>query len=223
MTIEYGHVTAVEVTTRESAMARNMLIGGLVGLAIKDSFSGALGGATAGFVVTSIMENDKRVFAYTVQLDDNRYETVALTRPDVAIGHCAALERDAKHVNLRPVSAVHCDSLEGDEESPGDEHRETAAEKCSAARTALARRRAALLHGSVRTLLYLGRHRAYPAGYGRRGRETMRRSVSTAPRAVGSDVAPDVAARFFFATCRAPLSFVPTDFLALRSTPFAST
>ena len=138
MTIEYGHVTAVEVTTRESAMARNMLIGGLVGLAIKDSFSGALGGATAGFVVTSIMENDKRVFAYTVQLDDNRYETVALTRPDVAIGHCAALERDAKHVNLRPVSAVHCDSPEGEEESPGDEHRETAAEKCSAARTALA-------------------------------------------------------------------------------------
>ena len=138
VSIEYGHVTAVEVTTRESAMARNMLIGGLVGLAIKDSFSGALGGATAGFVVTSIMENDKRGFAYTVQLDDNRYETVALTRPDVAIGHCAALERDAKHVNLRPVSAVHCDSPEGEEESPGDEHRETAAEKCSAARAALA-------------------------------------------------------------------------------------
>ncbi len=138
VTIEYGHVTAVEVTTRESAMARNMLIGGLVGLAIKDSLSGTLGGATAGFVVTSIMENDKRVFAYTVQLDENRYETVALTRPDVAIGHCAALERDGKHVNLRPVSAVHCDAPEGDEESPGEEHRETAAEKCSAARAALA-------------------------------------------------------------------------------------
>ena len=71
-------------------------------------------------------------------IDDNRVETVALTRPDVAIGHCAALERDGEHVNLRPVSAVHCDAPDGDEESPGEEHRETAAEKCSAARAALA-------------------------------------------------------------------------------------
>lgn len=138
VTIEYGHVTAVEVTTRESAMARNMLIGGLLGLAIKDSFSGALSGASAGFLVTSIMENDKRVFAYTVRLADDRYETVALTRPDVAIGHCAALERDSQHVNLRPVSAVHCDAPEVSEASPGEEHRESAAEKCSSARAALA-------------------------------------------------------------------------------------
>ena len=34
LTIHYGYVTGVEVTTKESAMARNMLIGSLVGLAI---------------------------------------------------------------------------------------------------------------------------------------------------------------------------------------------
>ena len=135
--IEYGRVTGVEVTTRESAMARNMLIGSLAGLLVKDTFSGALGGATAGFVVTSIMENDKRVFAYTMMLQDGRYETVAVNRPDIGIGHCAALERDAEHINLRPVSAVHCETQESAEASPGAEHRESAAEKCSAAREAL--------------------------------------------------------------------------------------
>jgi hypothetical protein len=66
LTIHYGYVTGVEVTTRESAMARNMLIGSLVGLAIDDSFSGAMSGATAGFVLTSIIEGDKRIFAYTL-------------------------------------------------------------------------------------------------------------------------------------------------------------
>lgn len=136
--IEYGRVTGVEVTTRESAMARNMMIGGVAGLLLKDSFSGALGGATAGFMVTSIMENDKRVFAYTVLMPDGRYETVAVDRPDIGIGHCAALERDAGHVNLRPVSAVHCETDVSAEDSPGAEHRESAAEKCSAAREALA-------------------------------------------------------------------------------------
>jgi hypothetical protein len=124
LTIHYGYVTGVEVTTKESAMARNMLIGSLVGLAIDDSFSGALSGATAGFVLTSIIEGDKRIFAYD--------------RPDLNIGHCAALERDGKHVNLRPVSAVHCESKSVDSaDHPAGEHRLSAAEKCSAARSVL--------------------------------------------------------------------------------------
>ena len=138
LTIHYGYVTGVEVTTKESAMARNMLIGSLVGLAIDDSFSGAMSGATAGFVLTSIMEGDKRIFAYTLKLPDDSFETVAVDRPDLNIGHCAALERDGKHVNLRPVSAVHCESnsLES-ADHPAGEHRQSAAEKCSAARSVL--------------------------------------------------------------------------------------
>ena len=138
LTIQYGYVTGVEVTTKESAMARNMLIGSLVGLAIDDSFSGALSGATAGFVLTSIIEGDKRIFAYTLKLPDDSFETIAVDRPDLNIGHCAALERDGKHVNLRPVSAVHCESNSLDSaEHPAGEHRLSAAEKCSEARSIL--------------------------------------------------------------------------------------
>lgn len=139
LTIQYGYVTGVEVTTKESAMARNMLIGSLVGLAIDDSFSGAMSGATAGFAITSIIEGDKRIFAYTLKLPDTSVETIAVDRPDLNIGHCAALERDGKHVNLRPVSAVHCERNSVDSaDHPAGEHRLSAAEKCSEARSILA-------------------------------------------------------------------------------------
>ena len=138
LTIQYGYITGVEVTTKESAMARNMLIGSLVGLAIDDSFSGAISGATAGFVVTSIVEGDKRIFAYTLKLPDDSSETVAVDRPDLNIGHCAALERDGRHANLRPVSAIHCESNSVDSaDHPAGEHRLSAAEKCSEARSVL--------------------------------------------------------------------------------------
>jgi hypothetical protein len=139
LTIQYGFVNGVEVTTKESAMARNILIGSLLGLAIDDSTSGALKGATAGFVLTSFMEGDKRVFAYTIKFPDGSMETVAVDRPDLGIGHCAALERHGSHVNLRPVSAVHCeDSPSEVADDPGGEHRLSAAEKCSKARASLA-------------------------------------------------------------------------------------
>ena len=138
LTIQYGYVTGVEVTTKESAIARNMLIGSIVGLAIDDSFSGALGGATAGFALTALIEGDQRIFAYTITLPDNSARTVAVDRPDLNIGHCAALEQHGKHVNLRPVSAVHCESKSLDNaDHPAGEHRLSAAEKCSAARSVL--------------------------------------------------------------------------------------
>lgn len=139
LTIHYGHVVGIEVTNKESAMARNMLIGSLVGWAVKGNSSGAISGAVAGFAITSLVENDKRVFAYTVSFADGSQETVAVDRPDLSIGHCAALERDGGHVNLRPVSAVHCDddSMTNDADKPGGEHRLTAAQKCSAARKTL--------------------------------------------------------------------------------------
>jgi hypothetical protein len=135
LTIEYGYVTGVEVTTKESAIARNMLIGSLVGLAVDTSVSGALSGATAGFVITSFVEGDKRVFAYTLKLPDDTLQEIAVDRPDLGIGHCAALEQHGKHVNLRPVSAVHCENP--DAEEPAGEHRLSAAEKCSQARAVL--------------------------------------------------------------------------------------
>jgi hypothetical protein len=140
LTIEYGHVTGIEVTTKESAMARNMVIGSLVGWAVDGSSSGALSGAVAGFAITSLVENDKRVFAYTLNFPDGSAKTIAVDRPDVSIGHCAALEQQGEHVNLRPVSAVHCedDTFKNDSDEHGGEHRQTAAEKCSEARKTLA-------------------------------------------------------------------------------------
>jgi hypothetical protein len=140
VTIEYGHVTGIEVTTKESAMARNMLIGSLVGWAVDGGSSGAWTGAVAGFAITSLVENDKRVFAYTLSFPDGSAKTIAVDRPDVSIGHCAALELQGEHVNLRPVSAVHCedDSFRNETDEPGGEHRQTAAEKCSDARNVLA-------------------------------------------------------------------------------------
>ena len=140
VTIEYGHVAGIEVTTKESAMARNMLIGSLVGWAVDGGSSGAWTGAVAGFAITSLAENDKRIFAYTLNFPDGSAKTVAVDRPDVSIGHCAALELQGEHVNLRPVSAVHCedDSFKNETDEPGGEHRQTAAEKCSDARNVLA-------------------------------------------------------------------------------------
>ena len=121
-------------------MARNMLIGSLVGLAIGDSFSVAISGATAGFVLMSIVEGDKRIFAYTLKLPDGSFETIAVDRPDLNIGHCAALERDDKHVNLRPVSAVDCENNSADSaDHPAGKHRLSAAEKCSKARSVMKR------------------------------------------------------------------------------------
>ena len=60
LSVRYGQITGIEVTTKESAVARNAIIGGVIGILVDDSFSGALGGATAGFLVTSIIEGDRR-------------------------------------------------------------------------------------------------------------------------------------------------------------------
>ncbi|WOJ92932.1 hypothetical protein R0135_14215 [Congregibacter variabilis] len=134
MSVRYGSITGVEVTTKESAVARNAIIGGVIGAVVEDSFSGALGGATAGFAITSILEGDRRVYLYTLLMDDDQTMSVAIKRPDLAIGHCAALEQDGKHANLRPVSAVHCVK---DNTDAHEDHRLDIAQKCKAARQRL--------------------------------------------------------------------------------------
>jgi len=135
LSVRYGQVTGIEVTTKESAMARNALIGGAIGVLIDDSFSGAIGGATAGFLVTAIVEGDRRVYLYSLALNDGGVVDVAVARPDLAIGHCAALEQDGSHNNLRPVSAVHCEK-KGTEQH--EDHRLEIAQKCKTARDQLA-------------------------------------------------------------------------------------
>jgi hypothetical protein len=134
ITVRYGEVVGVEVSTRESAIARNAIIGGVIGVIVDDSFSGGMAGATAGFLVTSIIEGDRRVYLYTLRMSQGQLLPVAIERPDLAIGHCAALEQDGKHNNLRPVSSVHCNA-ENTEEHHG--HRVEIALKCQQARESL--------------------------------------------------------------------------------------
>ena len=134
ISVRYGQITGIEVTTKESAVARNAIIGGVIGVIVDDSFSGALGGATAGFLVTSIIEADRRVYLYTIRMNDDERIAVAIDRPDLAIGHCAALEQDGKHSNLRPVSSVHCEQVSTEQHQ---DHRLEIAQKCKAARDQL--------------------------------------------------------------------------------------
>ena len=134
LSLRYGQITGIEVTTKESAVARNAIIGGVIGVLVDDSLSGALGGATAGFLVTSIIEADRRVYLYTIRLSDGESIAIAVERPDLAIGHCAALEQDGKHNNLRPVSSVHCEKESTEEHQ---DHRLEIARKCKAARDQL--------------------------------------------------------------------------------------
>ena len=141
MQVSYGQVNAIEVTTKKSAVARNALIGSLVGLAIDESVSGAVLGASTGFIVTSIIEADRRVFLYTLEMTDGDRQSIAVERPDLAIGHCAAIEQKGKHSNLRPVSAVHCveGGVPGSSKDDLDNHRLQIAEKCHDARSQLAK------------------------------------------------------------------------------------
>ena len=101
---------------------------------VDDSFSGALGGATAGFLVTSIIEGDRRVYLYSIRMNDGQSVAVAMERPDLSIGHCAALEQDGKHNNLRPVSSVHCEKENTEQHQ---DHRLEIARKCKVARDQL--------------------------------------------------------------------------------------
>jgi len=110
--IEYAHVSAIEVTTEKSAIARNAILGGLVGVAIGDNTASAFHGAAAAFAITSIIEGDRRVFLYTLSLVQGGSKNIAIHTSGLSVGQCVAFEHDEKHTNLRPVSAVYCQSAE---------------------------------------------------------------------------------------------------------------
>ncbi|MEH6557315.1 MAG: hypothetical protein V7708_05955 [Oceanicoccus sp.] len=109
-TIKYGNISAIEVTTEKSAIARNTILGGLAGIAIDDNTAGAFQGASAAFAITSIVEGDRRVFLYTISLDKGISKNVAIHHSGLSVGQCVSLEQDDKHTNIRPVSAVYCQS-----------------------------------------------------------------------------------------------------------------
>lgn len=108
--IEYGHVSAIEVTTEKSAIARNTVLGGLAGIALGDNTAWAFQGAATAFAITSIVEGDRRVFLYTISLDKGISKNIAIHHSGLSVGQCVAIEQNDKHTNVRPVSAVYCQS-----------------------------------------------------------------------------------------------------------------
>ncbi|TCI02897.1 hypothetical protein EZV61_11420 [Corallincola luteus] len=108
--LSYGHVTAVEITTAQSAFARNAVMGGLAGAVIGGKWhvaSGALSGVSAVLIVTSIAEGDSRVFLYTVSQIDGSQTQIALEHGGIGIGQCVGVEQQDKYANLRLVSPVY--------------------------------------------------------------------------------------------------------------------
>lgn len=113
MNIEYGIVESIEVTTKESALKRNAIIGGILGVVIDGSkwhvASSAASGAVAAVVATSIIEGDRRVYLYQIKTNTAEELKITLEHGGLSPGQCVAIE-SGKGVNLRHVSSVHCES-----------------------------------------------------------------------------------------------------------------
>jgi len=105
--INYGNVSSVQVTTPDSKIAQSAIMGGVIGLALTHDISGTLGGATAGFAISSAMEGDRRVYLYTLDLD-NKPVKILIETGGISEGQCVAIETQGKHTNLRVVSSSFC-------------------------------------------------------------------------------------------------------------------
>jgi hypothetical protein len=109
--IVYGNVSSVLITTADSKILEGTIVGGALGLAIGDSALYTFNGAALGFAVTSIIEGDRRVFLYTINVDGNERK-VAMQEGGIGEGRCVAIETQGKHTNVRAVSSVFCQHSE---------------------------------------------------------------------------------------------------------------
>ncbi len=105
--IVYGNVSSVLITTADSKILEGTIAGGALGLAIGDSALHTLNGAALGFAVTSIIEGDRRVFLYTINVDGNERK-IAMQEGGIGEGRCVAIETQGKHTNVRGVSSAFC-------------------------------------------------------------------------------------------------------------------
>ncbi|AAZ24799.1 hypothetical protein [Colwellia psychrerythraea] len=105
--IVYGNVASVLITTADSKILEGTIVGGALGLAIGDSALYTLNGAALGFAITSIMEGDRRVFLYTINVDGNERK-IAMQEGGIGEGRCVAIETQGKHTNVRGVSSAFC-------------------------------------------------------------------------------------------------------------------
>lgn len=105
--ISYGNVKSVLITTADSDILQNTIIGGALGMAIGNNTQATLDGAAAGFVITSLMEGDRRVFLYTIEVNED-IKKIAMEEGGIGEGRCVAIETDNDHTNVRAVSSTFC-------------------------------------------------------------------------------------------------------------------
>ncbi|WOH36253.1 hypothetical protein RI844_12835 [Thalassotalea fonticola] len=105
--ISYGNVKSVLITTADSDILQNTIIGGALGMAIGNNTQATLDGAAVGFAITSIIEGDRRVFLYTIDVNDVQ-KKIAMEEGGIGEGRCVAIETDDNHTNIRAVSSTFC-------------------------------------------------------------------------------------------------------------------
>ncbi|QBY02933.1 hypothetical protein E2K93_00455 [Thalassotalea sp. HSM 43] len=135
--ISYGNVKSVLITTADSDILQNTIIGGALGMAIGDNTLATIDGAAAGFAITSIIEGDRRVFLYSIDVD-GEIKKIAMEEGGIGEGRCVAIETDDNHTNVRAVSSTFC--LQSGHKALSSEEvvelQQSQAEQCKAARQA---------------------------------------------------------------------------------------
>jgi len=106
-TIEYGNLTSVLITTPDSKVLQNAIVGGVIGLAVGQNLGGVIDGAAYGYGITSIIEGDRRVFLYTINVKGKEVKVV-MEDGGLSEGQCVAIETTKNHTNLRAVSTSFC-------------------------------------------------------------------------------------------------------------------
>lgn len=134
--IQYGNVTSVSVTTVEdddgmSGAAKGALLGGMIGPRRRGLNRGVIAGAAVGAAAD---DGDYEThYTYSVDfVDSSGSVQVRTEQGDIREGDCVSIEQ-GKHVNIRRVSAVHC---EHQTSTPPDHHTQ-AAKDCDQAKQEL--------------------------------------------------------------------------------------
>lgn len=136
--ISYGNVKSVLITTADSDILQNTIIGGALGMAIGNNTQATLDGAAAGFAISSIIEGDRRVFLYSIDVN-GEMKKIAMEEGGIGEGRCVAIETDDNHTNVRAVSSTFC--LQSGHQALSSkevvEQQQSQAEQCKAARQAV--------------------------------------------------------------------------------------
>ena len=138
MQIQYGTVNAQRSVSVTDHSASAGLVGGLIGVASFQGFTGSAtgdavtGGAVgAGSMVAMEKWGQHRIGGtqYDVSLTSGESLQIITDQSGIDIGDCVAVEATEKHANLRRVSGVHCEPGSAGWQDP---HVQASAEKAAA-------------------------------------------------------------------------------------------